>query len=589
MEIFIQGHHRDYVNDRPGYYIFDTMLMLNNGDRTFTEVDLSLPDVGEGGQAMADFNNDGKLDLVFAGATIPWHTNGENGLDQNDSSTLITEVYRNETSAARESVLEINRDRLNFGADSSGLTTGAQVLLITNSGSGTMNWSAAADSNWLDYSPSSGTNDGEIIVSVDASGLSKGTYNETVTITAPNAVNSPQTLNVTLKVYNNGETSEPFGQFTTPIDGSTVRSSIPVTGWVLDDIGAESVKIYRGDVGNLVYIGDAVFVDGARPDVETAYPGYPRNYRAGWGYMMLTHFLPNGGNGTYKIHAIAADAEGHRVILGTKTITVDNANAVKPFGAIDIPGQGGTASGTNYRNQGWVLTPMPNAVPTDGSTISVIVDGVNLGHPHYNVYRPDIASLFPGYANSEGALAYFDVDTTTFSNGVHTIAWSAEDNAGNVDGIGSRYFSIRNTGSRRSSNSARDKMSPVIRPEDLGNLPVDNSLPAAIKKGYGAELEPGNIIPGEAGVNRVELRELERIKIRLSNAVTGYLAVGGQLKRLPVGSSFDIETGTFHWVPGPGFIGDYRLVFAVKGRGGKVSRKDILVKIVPGFSLERQQ
>jgi hypothetical protein len=275
--------------------------------------------------------------------------------------------------------------------------------------------------------------------------------------------------------------------------------------------------------------------------------------------------------------------------LGTKTITVDNANAVKPFGAIDIPGQGGTASGTHYRNQGWVLTPMPNAVPTDGSTISVIVDGVNLGHPHYNVYRPDIASLFPGYANSEGALAYFDVDTTTFSNGVHTIAWSAEDNAGNVDGIGSRYFSIRNTGSRRSSKSTRDKMSPVIRPEDLGNLPVDNSLPAAIEKGYEAELEPGNIIPGEAGVNRVELRELERIKIRLSNAVAGYLAVGSQLKPLPVGSSFDIETGTFHWAPGPGFIGDYRLVFAVKGRGGKVSRKDILVKIVPGFSLERQQ
>jgi hypothetical protein len=222
MEIFIQGHHPDYVDDRPGYYIFDTMLMLNNGDRTLTEVDLNLPDVGEGGQAMADFNNDGKLDLVFAGATIPWHTNGANGLDQNDSSTLITEVYRNETSAALESVLEINRDRLNFGADSSGLTTGAQVLLITNSGSGTMNWSAAADSNWLDYSPSSGTNDGEIIAWVDASGLSKGTYNGTVTITAPNAVNSPQTLNVTLKVYNNGETSEPFGQFTTAIDGSTV-------------------------------------------------------------------------------------------------------------------------------------------------------------------------------------------------------------------------------------------------------------------------------------------------------------------------------------------------------------------------------
>jgi parallel beta-helix repeat protein len=64
----------------------------------------------------------------------------------------------------------------------------------------------------------------------------------------------------------------PFGEFSTPIDGSTVRSSIPVTGWALDDKGAASVKIYREDGNTLVYIGDAVFVEGARPDVEAAYP-----------------------------------------------------------------------------------------------------------------------------------------------------------------------------------------------------------------------------------------------------------------------------------------------------------------------------
>jgi hypothetical protein len=96
----------------------------------------------------------------------------------------------------------------------------------------------------------------------------------------------------------------PFGSFDTPIDGSTVSSSTAVTGWALDDSGVESVKIYRGPEDNLVYIGDTVFVEGARPDVETAFPGYPNNSKAGWGYMMLTNFLPNGGNGTFTIHAI---------------------------------------------------------------------------------------------------------------------------------------------------------------------------------------------------------------------------------------------------------------------------------------------
>ncbi|NIM84094.1 MAG: hypothetical protein GTO20_35335 [Candidatus Aminicenantes bacterium] len=244
-----------------------------------------------------------------------------------------------------------------------------------------------------------------------------------------------------------GNDEEPFGSFDTPLDGSTVRSSVAVTGWVLDDVGVESVKIYRegNDPGNdLIYIGDAVLVEGARPDVEQAYPTYPMNHKAGWGYMMLTNFLPNGGNGMFTLHAIAKDVSGHTVTLGTKTITCDNANAVKPFGAIDTPAQGGTASGSNFINWGWVLTPRPNSIPTDGSTINVLVDGVHIGHPTYNIYRPDIAALFPGYANSNGAVGYFYLDTTQYEDGVHTIQWTVTDSAGNTEGIGSRYFVIRN-------------------------------------------------------------------------------------------------------------------------------------------------
>jgi hypothetical protein len=162
--------------------------------------------------------------------------------------------------------------------------------------------------------------------------------------------------------------------------------------------------------------------------------------------MLLTNFLPNGGNGTFTLTAVAEDGVGNEVILGTKTIICDNANAVKPFGAIDTPTQGGTASGSSFINWGWVLTPQPNSIPIDGSTINVYVDGVNLGHPVYNIYRQDIATLFPGYANSNGAVGYFYLDTTSYENGVHTIQWTATDNDGNTDGIGSRYFTIQNTG-----------------------------------------------------------------------------------------------------------------------------------------------
>jgi hypothetical protein len=217
--------------------------------------------------------------------------------------------------------------------------------------------------------------------------------------------------------------------------------------FVNDFVDIDRVEIYREgeDREDLIFIGEAVLVEGARTDVEQTFPTYPMNYKAGWGYMMLTNFLPNGGNGTFTIYAAATDTSGNSVTLGTKTITCDNANAVKPFGAIDTPTQGGIASGSRFVVWGWALTPRPNSIPTDGSTINVYVDGVNLGYPTYNIYRPDIAGLFPSYANSNGAAGYFILDTTAYENGVHTIQWVVSDNGGNTDGIGSRYFVIRNS------------------------------------------------------------------------------------------------------------------------------------------------
>ena len=83
-------------------------------------------------------------------------------------------------------------------------------------------------------------------------------------------------------------------------------------------------------------------------------------------------------------------------------------------------------------------------IPLDGSTITVYVDGVPVGHPTYNLFRADIASLFPSYANTSGAVGHFAFDTRTLSNGVHSIAWVIVDNFGNAQGVGSRYFTVAN-------------------------------------------------------------------------------------------------------------------------------------------------
>jgi len=498
----------------------------------------------------------------------------------------------------------LNRNQLNAGAVISGAATGPQTFRVSNSGTGSLNWVISDNAGWLTTYPGSGIDSGVVKVSIDPAGLSAGTYTGTITVADPLAANSPQYVTVYLTVKDSSQEQPPFGSFDTPIHGSTVRSSIAVTGWALDDIEVASVKIYRQEGGDLVYIGDAVSVEGARPDVETAYPGYPFNYKAGWGYMLLTNFLPNHGNGTFTLAAVAADISGNEVTLGTNTIIVDNAHAVKPFGAIDTPTQGGEAFGGSFINWGWVLTPQPNRIPTNGSTIKVYVDGVKLGQPNYNIYRADIADLFPGYANSNGAAGYFSLDTTAYSDGVHTIQWVATDNAGNTDGIGSRYFTIQNS---ISAPRAQGGLPPCLNLPPGSNLTPGSNLPFSSGRNLAGDYPPGDspirVIKGYHTTSHsqtiyadendnitIEIKELERVEIHLLSGLapllqwTGYQEVNSQLRQLPIGSTLDRERGIFYWQPGPGFIGEYRLIFLAGNKRGMFTRKNMTIRIIPLFS-----
>jgi len=499
----------------------------------------------------------------------------------------------------------VNRAELDMGYIVGSSIQPTETIAVFNSGGGTLDWTVSTEFRYFDLAPSSGTNCGEVILTVvDADELNPGDYDGFINVSAPLADNSPQTIKINLWVRTAADSGPPFGTFETPIDGSTVRSSIPVTGWVLSDTGMESVKIYREEGKKLVYIGDAYFVEGARPDVEAAYPGYPMNYKAGWGYMMLTNFLPPGGNGVFKIHAIATDRESRTTTLGIKTITVNNFNAVKPFGAIDTPIQGGEATGSDFVNWGWVLTPQPNSVPIDGSTINVYIDGVNLGHPIYNIYRSDIADLFPGYVNSEGAVGYFYLDTTAYDDGIHTIQWTAADSAGNTDGIGSRYFTINNTCGTSTSQAANlaKHLTDSFPLSSLTEIPANHFKPVGIKKGSLRDTAPEIIYPDDNAIINIEIKELEPIVICLdicpdsqeysgkydspnTSFIHGFLVAGkDKLKPLPIGSTLDKKRGIFYWLPGPGFFGKYRLMFIETGPGDEIEKREILVNIEPKFN-----
>jgi Leucine-rich repeat (LRR) protein len=486
----------------------------------------------------------------------------------------------------------LSKTSFNYGSERYGIPTPSESVILSNTGTGILNWTATPSVDWISVLPGSGTNSGVLTIGVSRTDMPPGYYTGAIAISDPKASNSPQTIIVGLDVIPVGSDSPPFGNYETPLKNSTVASSIPVTGWVLDDVGVQAVKIYRGTgVADRVYIGDAIFSHGARPDVEAAYPGYPQNDRAGWGYMLLTNFLPNGGNGPFTLLAYATDTRGQEVLLGSKAITCDNLRAVKPFGAIDTPVQGGTVSGSAFINFGWALTPLPNLIPLDGATITAWVNGLPLGHPTYNNYRSDIATLFPGYANSNGAVGYYYLNTTSYANGVYTIAWSVADSGGNVDGIGSRYFTIQNvTGGSGLNGSAENAVfsSPPqnmgIRPAaEISEIPEERHMPVYVRRGYRDDIPTETVFPEADGSTMIKIPEVSRVKINLNEKETlrtsGYEAyefVKGELRPLPIGATFDSARGIFYWQPGPGFLGNFDFVFIDIFRN---LRKSIIVRI----------
>ena len=297
--------------------------------------------------------------------------------------------------------------------------------------------------------------------------------------------------------------------------------------------------------------------------------------------------LPRQGNGSYTLYAYSDDFDGHSTLLGTRTITCDNAHSILPFGAIDTPSQGGTASGSPFVNFGWVLAGQPASsgrfIPFDGHTIEVFVDSMSIGTlDSYNNFRSDIQSLFPGYANTNGAVGAKYFDTTALGNGLHTLGWLAKDDAGNTQGIGSRFFKVFNQSGLylaplgAGAQSAATSSGRLDQGVAAAGLPFTGAL--GLTRGWSATASPEFLGPGQSGIYTVTVAVGDRIVIDLnptreSGRFIGSRVNAGGTQALPSGASLDAE-GRFAWAPAPGFGGVHEFIFRAAG-----ASSDIRVRI----------
>jgi len=557
---------------------------------------------------------------------------------------------------------------IQFGATKNGAAgaltnvTEAQTVSLNFNPGLTPTWTVSSNQSWLQLSTSGGTGSASFTASIVNPGNvigSSTSLTAMITVTGLTIGNGPLLLPVTLTVdQNNGATpSIPFGQVDTPVQNAAgVVGAIGVTGWALDNVGVASIQVFRNCLAadpevvcqriltgtpqeaNVVLVGDAAFLAGARPDVQGGFSTLPLAHRAGWGMLMMTPMLPDvvggqgyGGVGPLTVYVVATDVEGNKVLLGRSSdpasgqfrtptsITMANDTIAKPFGSIDTPTLGQTISGV-VANFGWALTPDSNTtggepgdvlIPTNGSSMWVFVDDLPVEQVIYNQCRgtgfspttfcnDDVSNIFGNptpqpvlQARSANLTRFRNLDmgrapigafllnTTTLRNGLHTIAWSVTDSLGRTEGIGSRFFTVLNT-----DDSLVAQDSTLRIPQ--GGLSLSTLTPAGDtqlqsadrhvwgRTGFDLSAAWLDMHPRANGRYQVRLPEMGRLELWFGGAVeAGYLvAPDGSLQDLPVGSS--LSGARFGWGVPVGYHGPYHLVFVRDGE-----RIDVDVTVAP--------
>jgi len=237
-----------------------------------------------------DVNGDGSAEYLGAGnppstQTYTYTTPGtysvalavldDDGANCWKAVTIVANVASNLPAIA------FSPSSFSFTATKGGANPSSQALSIWNSGSGTLSWSASGDATWLSLSPASGSSTGEadnVTVSVSISGMSAGSYKGIITISAPGATNTPQTVPVTLTINPaGGDVTPPTVVSTSPRDGAlNVAVDTVVTATFSEAMDSSTITISSftldgGAVSGTVTYDNLTYTATFTPDASLEY------------------------------------------------------------------------------------------------------------------------------------------------------------------------------------------------------------------------------------------------------------------------------------------------------------------------------
>jgi len=210
-------------------------------------------------------------------------------------------------------VIGVSANEFYFVAQEGGANPATQTLTISNVGGQTLSWDVANSSTWLSISPTSGFETGDVILTVDITGLMFGDYSDTIYVTSVEASNSPVRIPVDLVVG----TDLPMIDVDSVIYWPVAASELPVF--------FRSFEVRNSGEGSMDFwvVEESPLIKSVSPDSSTA----PDSVELSLG--ILEAYLPIGAETTFVAQIFSNDAINSPFLVTFKLRTVDEPAVIE--------------------------------------------------------------------------------------------------------------------------------------------------------------------------------------------------------------------------------------------------------------------
>ena len=231
-------------------------------------------------------------------------------------------------------------------------------------------------------------------------------------------------LSTCLSAAANPKGSEPSIMIDSPAPNAMLTGLVQVRGWAIQSAAAtasasiQSVTVFVD--GNQV--GTAAYGI-ARPDVCSGFRDRPACPNSGWSYNLdVDAFAP----GNHAMKVVALDAAGNG---SSNEVSFTATSSLAPSVVVDVPAPGATLNG-KVTIGGWAIENVEAVGREAVQSVTIFVDGNQIGVATYGTARPEICELLPGRLGCPNIGWSYSLDIDALPLGNHVLKVAALNTAG---------------------------------------------------------------------------------------------------------------------------------------------------------------